>query len=100
MFFWEFGENLKRLRKSRNMTQAEFGGHVGLSKAVISKYENGIGFPTLDVLRQIAEYYDVTADWLLGIPGEQTVCVTGLTESQIETVCRIIAEFRAANQGR
>ena len=36
-----FGDNLKHLRKSNNLTQKELGSRIGLSKAVVSKYENG-----------------------------------------------------------
>lgn len=98
VFYPEFGENLKQLRKSRSMTQEEFGSHVGISKAVISKYETGIGFPSLDILKSIAEYYGVTTDYLLGASENKTVNLTGLTDSQIEVVHRVITEFQRANK--
>ena len=41
----DFGENFKKLRKNRNLTQKEMGAKIGLSKAVVSKYENGMGYP-------------------------------------------------------
>lgn len=47
--YCNFGEILKNLRKSRNLTQKELGAKIGLSKAVVSKYENGMGYPTYDV---------------------------------------------------
>ena len=63
----DFGENFKKLRKSRNITQKELGAKIGLSKAVVSKYENGMGYPTYDVLIRIAQYFCVTTDYLLGL---------------------------------
>ena len=48
------------------MTQQELGSQVGLSKAVVSKYETGMGYPTFDVLLRIAEFFGVTTDYLLG----------------------------------
>lgn len=93
----DFGENFKKLRKSRNITQKELGAKIGLSKAVVSKYENGMGYPTYDVLIRIAQYFGVTTDYLLGVASGKTVDVSTLTDSQIDTIHQIIAEFNKAN---
>lgn len=98
MQYRDFGENLKKLRKGRNLTQQELGDRVGLTKAVVSKYENGMGEPSFDVLLRIARLFGVTTDYLLGMPESKTVNVSGLTDSQLETVHRIVAEFQSANQ--
>lgn len=96
----DFGGVLKALRKSRNLTQSELGGRIGLSKAVISKYENGMGYPTLDTLIRTAAFFGVTTDYLLGVSRGKTVDVSDLTESQIEALHRIIAEFDRTNRRR
>lgn len=98
MNYCDFGEILKKLRKSRGLTQKELGSRLGLSKAVISKYENGMGYPTFDVLIRMAEEFGVTTDYMLGVAGGKTVDVSGLTESQVETVHKIIAEFNKSNR--
>ena len=94
----DFGTILKRLRTSNNLTQAELGLRVGLSKAVVSKYETGMGFPTFDMLIQLANYFGVTTDYLLGVAKGKTIDVSGLTDSQIDTIHRIISEFNKANK--
>lgn len=94
----DFGAILKELRKNHNLTQKELGLHIGLSKAVVSKYENGMGYPTFDVLIQISDYFGVTTDYLLGVAKGKTIDVSNLTESQIDTVHRVIAEFNKANK--
>ncbi len=93
----DFGAVLKQLRKSHNLTQEELGLRIGLSKAVVSKYENGIGYPTFDTLIQIADYFSVTTDYLLGVAKHKTIDVSSLNESQIEAVQRIVAEFNRDN---
>ena len=98
MNYRDFGGNLRKLRKARSLTQKELGAKVGLSKAVVSKYENGIGYPTFDVLIQIARYFGVTTDYLLGVSGTAAVDISGLTDSQADAVQRLIAEFRKANR--
>lgn len=94
----DFGAVLKQLRKINNLTQAELGSRVGLSKAVVSKYENGMAYPTYDVLIQIANYFGVTTDYLLGASKGKTIDVSTLTDSQIDTIHRIISEFNSANK--
>ncbi len=98
MNYCDFGAILYKLRKGSSMTQKELGEQVGLSKAVVSKYENGLGYPTFDVLVRIAKYFGVTTDYLLGAESGRTIDVTGLTESQIDSIHRIIAEFQKANR--
>lgn len=93
----DFGTVLKKLRKSHNLTQEELGTHIGLSKAVISKYENSMGYPTFDMLIQIAAYFGVTTDYLLGVANGKTIDVSNLNETQIETIQRVIAEFNKDN---
>lgn len=93
----DFGTVLKQLRKSHNLTQEELGSRIGLSKAVVSKYENGIGYPTFDMLIKISDYFGVTTDYLLGVAKSKTIDVSSLNETQIETIQRIIAEFNKDN---
>lgn len=94
MIYCEFGENLKSLRKQRNLTQTELGSHIGLSKAVVSKYENGLGYPTYDILIRFANFFGVTTDYLLGVAQSKTINVTGLSDSQIDILHNLIAEFK------
>ena len=94
----DFGAILRQLRKSHHMTQKELGARLGLSKAVVSKYENGMGYPAYDTLIRIADYFKVTTDYLLGVDKGKTLDVSTLSETQIDTVRRVIAEFRQSNR--
>lgn len=97
MYYVEFGENLKKLRTARGLTQTEFGKRVGLSKAVVSKYENSIGYPSLDTLIKIAAFFGVTTDYLLGASSKRTLDVSGLTEEQIASLAVIASQLKEAN---
>lgn len=94
----DFGAVLKQLRKNRNLTQKELGLRIGLSKAVVSKYENGMGYPTFDTLIQISDYFGVTTDYLLGVSKNKTIDVSSLTETQVDAIQRIISEFNRDNK--
>ena len=97
MTYCEFGEILKSLRKGRGMTQSELGSKIGLSKAVISKYETGLGYPSFDVLIRISQFFGVSTDYMLGIAGTKSLDISGLTESQADLLHHIVAELRIAN---
>ena len=94
----DFGSILRRLRQSRNLTQAELGKNVRLSKAVVSKYELGLGYPTFDVLIRIADFFGVSTDYLLGVSKGKTIDVSDLSDSQIATLHHIIVEFSKTNK--
>ncbi len=96
--YCDFGGTLSGLRKSRNLTQKEFGAKVGLSKAVVSKYENGIGYPNFDILIRIAQFFGVTTDYLLGIESNCALNISGLTEEQTNILRQLVREFQEANR--
>lgn len=97
MTYCEFGEILKKLRKGRGMTQSELGAQIGLSKAVISKYETGLGYPSFDVLIRFSRFFGVSTDYMLGVAGSKLLDISGLTESQADALQRLAAELRIAN---
>lgn len=98
MYYFKFGENLKKLRVSHGLTQKELGDKVGLSKAVVSKYENGLGYPTFEGLIRLASYFNVTTDYLLGVDGAKTIDISGLSDEQTEVLHRLIQVFRDSNK--
>lgn len=61
-----FGEILSELRHDRHLTQREFANTIHVSVSTISNYEQGIHFPDIDKLIEIADYFQVTTDYLLG----------------------------------
>lgn len=96
--FFVLGENLKKLRTEQNLTQKELGEYVGVSKAVVSKYENSIGYPTYDVLIKFAAFFGVTTDYLLGVQTGESLDISNLTEGQIAAIRHIVSEFERNNK--
>lgn len=58
-------KNLLTLRKSRNLTQLELAQKLNYSDKSISKWEHGDAVPDIEVLKRIADFYDVTVDYLI-----------------------------------
>ena len=61
----EFHEKLQELRKSRGLTQEELAEELYVSRTAISKWESGRGYPSIDSLKEISNYFSVTIDELL-----------------------------------
>ena len=59
-----FGDKLKALRVERNLTQDELAKILGTSKQVISRYENNLRSPKVDVVSQYADLLGISVDYL------------------------------------
>ena len=61
-----FSNTLRKLRKENKLSQAELGKILNLSQRTISSYENGERFPDEITLNNIADYFNISMDYLLG----------------------------------
>lgn len=63
---FNFGTHLKALRQSKNLTQKQLAENIGASESGIQNYELGTRKPTYDMLIALADYFDVSLDYLVG----------------------------------
>lgn len=61
-----FPSRLKELRKLRNVSQVRAGEIAGITSKQIQRYEAGESEPTLSVLLALADYFNVSLDYLVG----------------------------------
>ena len=62
-----FGEKIKELRKTRGLTQPELAKELGVSNGMISNWENDVNEPGLSHIKNIAIFFDISADFIVGI---------------------------------
>ncbi len=79
----KFGENLAFIRKSRHITQDTLATYLGVSRSTIAGYETRDREPEYHALVKIADYFQVTTDYLLGHETDQTIpmeanCMNGI----------------------
>ena len=63
----EYYEILRELREDRDMKQAEIANLLGTTQQVYSRYENGVNELPIRHLITLCRYYDVSADYVLGL---------------------------------
>lgn len=61
-----FGNNLKNLRNEAQINQKTLASQFRVTQATISSWENGRTAPSFEQLIQIADYFDVSVDYLIG----------------------------------
>lgn len=66
----EFGKRLREVRKARGETQASVGAFLGGTATLISDLEKGRRTTTLEKLTELAQYYNISTDYLLGLTDE------------------------------
>ena len=89
-----FKKRFAELRAKCGLSQSKLGKALSLSPATIGYYENGDRLPDIETAARIAEYFNVSADYLLGLSDAmstdhdmKTACaVTGLSEKAISEI--------------
>lgn len=62
----EIGDIIKELRISKGLNQPELAKIMNVSKQTVSNWENGNRTPDIDTLAKFADFFNVTADYLMG----------------------------------
>lgn len=58
---------IKQLREKRGLIQEILAAELGITQQMLSKYERDVTLIKVDILKKIATYFNVTADYLLGV---------------------------------
>ena len=85
----EFNEKLQELRKNKGLTQEELAQALYVSRAAISKWESARGYPSIDSLKEISKFFEVSIDDLLS--GEKLLSIAEKENtSNIKEMCDLI----------
>lgn len=66
------GENIRRLRREKGITQEVLAERLHVSAAAVSKWERGDSIPDIGMLLPLASYFNVSTDELLGVDSAKT----------------------------
>ncbi|EAF6176952.1 XRE family transcriptional regulator [Listeria monocytogenes] len=95
-----FGDTLMKLRKSKNLTQSDIAKILGVARTTYSSYEQNRRMPDAEIQIKIADYFDVSLDYLHG-RGKNNIADTiaahidsNATEEDIKEILAYIEEKR------
>ncbi|MFZ4452051.1 helix-turn-helix domain-containing protein [Salibacterium aidingense] len=63
----KFGDRLRHLRKQKNITQNQLAKLFKISESAVGMYERNERNPSFDLVNNLAKYFEVTTDYLLGM---------------------------------
>lgn len=79
------GDNIRRLRRARDLTQEQLADRLGVTYQSVSRWENSTAYPDIELLPAIGDIFSVSVDELLGVPETEK-------EKQADALCE---EFRS-----
>lgn len=86
----ELCEKIQELRQNKGITQEELAEALYVSRAAVSKWESGRGYPNIDSLKEISDYFGVSIDDLLS--GDQLITIAQKeNESNIKNLCCLLS---------
>lgn len=65
--YTDFGNRIKELREKKGLTQLQFATDLGMSKQSMNSYEKGKHSPDIDLLVRLANYFECSTDYLVGL---------------------------------
>ena len=89
----KIGEKINELRNKYNITQLALAKELGVSRSSVNAWEMGISMPTIDRLIDIAEYFHVSVDYLLGLNDRLTIDISSLNEKEKTMIYNLIEIF-------
>ena len=88
------GTRIKELRKEFGLSQVELALRMEVTKQTISNWENENIQPSVDMLVGLANVFNVTTDYLLGLDDVPRLSIEGLPLSFAAHLAQIIEDFR------
>ena len=85
----EFHEKLQELRKNRGLTQEELAEALYVSRTAISKWESGRGYPSIDSLKEISNYFSISIDDLLSTEKLLSIAKRE-NQTNIQNMCNLL----------
>ena len=88
------GARIKELRKEFGLSQVDLASRMEVTKQTISNWENENIQPSIDMLVALANVFNVTTDYLLGLDDVPRLSIEGLPLSFAAHLSQIIEDFR------
>lgn len=90
-------DRIKCLREQHGLTQTGLAKKLGITRSGVNAWEMGISVPSTQYIVELANLFQVTTDYLLGMRSTAAISVDGLSEKDIQLLNSIILHLRERN---
>ena len=87
-------DKIKRLREASHLTQTELAKKLNITRSSVNAWEMGISVPSTQSLVQLAQIFDMSTDYLLGLDVAFAIRTDGLSDNDIQLVHSIVQRLK------
>ena len=93
------GEQIRKLRMAKNLSQVQLAYQLGVTKQSISNWENNNILPSIDMLKRIAQFFTCSTDYLLELDTRKGfIEISHLSLEQTAHIQQLIRDMEELNQ--
>ncbi len=93
-----FCSRLKSLRLEKNLTLEQLGAIFGVTKQTVSRWETGDRLPSIEIVYILAEYFNVSLDYLTGRTDKLDLVINNVEQNISEEESELLEDFRLLNK--
>lgn len=87
-------QRIRLLRQTRGLSQVELARRLGVTKQSVSNWENDNIQPSIDMLKQLAQTFSVSTDYLLGLDHTDVLDISGLPPEVVGHLRQLVDDLR------
>lgn len=85
---------IRELRELQNLSQAELGKKLGITRSSVNAWEMGINLPSTHYLVELSKIFRVPTDYILGLTPKETLILDGLGSEEKSILQSLVRYFR------
>ena len=85
-----FAEKIKALRVQTNITQADLARELGITRASVNGWEMGLSVPSTPLLVELAVFFAVSVDYLLGLEQNAVLKIDKLSPKEVAVLVELV----------
>ncbi len=86
-------DRIKELREAKNMTQTDLAKRLCVTRSSVNAWEMGISIPSVEKVIELASFFHVTTDYILGVDSNQLINVSSLDKDALDLLHRLLLYF-------
>lgn len=86
-------ERIKSLRESKGYTQTELANTLKITRSSVNAWEMGLSMPSTEKIIELAKFFNVSSDFILGISNEETVNLSKYNEYEKKMIYNLLSYF-------